>query len=61
MESSSGPVFIHLLSTGLCWFPSQHPGDVGYLWRLARALVHLSIHQAQKGDTEEEKQLLQQG
>ena len=39
----------------------QHPGDAGFLWRLARTLVHLSIHLEQRGETEEEKQLLQQG
>ena len=39
----------------------QDPGDAGFLWRLARTLVHLSMHLEQRGETEEEKQLLQQG
>lgn len=34
--------------------------DVELLWRLARALVHLSMHHQQNEEAEEEKQLLKQ-
>ena len=34
---------------------------MGLLWRLARALFHLSNHVEQEGDTEGQKQLVQEG
>ena len=37
------------------------PDDVSLLWRLARCLIHLSMHCDQKGRAEEEKQLLVKG
>ena len=37
------------------------PDDPGLLWRLSRALVHLSMHYEQKGEDEDEKQLLIKG
>ncbi len=48
---------IEQLKAGL----QERSGDVGLLWRLARAEVHLSIHHEGKGDTEEEKVLLKEG
>ena len=42
-----------------CWF--QFEDDVGLLWRLARALFHLSNHLEQEGDTEGQKQLIEEG
>ncbi len=39
----------------------ESPDDPGLLWRLSRALVHLSMHHQAKGDLEEEKQLLAKG
>lgn len=37
------------------------PDDPLFLWRLSRGLVHLSMHCEQKGELEEEKQLLIKG
>ena len=38
------------------------PDDVCLLWRLSRALVHLSIHYVQQGKTpDQEKELLVEG
>jgi tetratricopeptide (TPR) repeat protein len=39
---------------------SEFEDDVGLLWRLARALFHLSNHVEQEGDTEGQKQLVQE-
>ena len=39
----------------------QFEDDVGLLWRLARALFHLSNHVEQERDTEGQKQLVQEG
>lgn len=36
------------------------PADVGLLWRLARALTHLSMHKQAQQETESEKELLEQ-
>ena len=39
----------------------QSPASPPLLWRLARALVHLSMHYEQQGKGEDEKQLLTEG
>lgn len=39
----------------------ENPNNVGLLWRISRALTHLSMHKQKQEETEEEKQLLQQG
>lgn len=39
----------------------QSPANPPLLWRLARALVHLSMHYEQQGKGEDEKQLLAEG
>lgn len=39
----------------------ESPNSVHLLWRLARALVHLSMHCSQQGKGEEEKKLLMEG
>ena len=40
---------------------AKSPNNVPMLWRLSRALVHLSMHSDQQGRVEEEKQLLLEG
>ena len=39
----------------------QFPEDVELLWRLARALFHLSSHLERYGDTEGQKKLVEEG
>ena len=39
----------------------EAPNGAHLLWRLSRALVHLSMHYEQQGRVEEEKQLLVEG
>ena len=37
------------------------PDNVGLLWRLARALTHLSLHKKKQEETDSEKECLLQG
>ena len=48
---------IEQLQSGL----EESPNNVGLLWRISRVLTHLSMHKQKQEETEEEKQLLEQG